>query len=347
MANRTLRAELESEGGEHPDALALIRLIRAAGGRLTPPRARNRLIRMAQVLHGLGQIQATHGECAAVLKVSINSLKRAFRAIPSLDQLYQQGVAEGKGNVKRAIYRKALGDWTDHKVTARGDVVAYPGAPDTFAAIWWTKNILGWADRSILETLAPGGDISQIGDRDLARLAVIAFKVLGIAEGDPRLKGLKLPQVEALTGGKVEIGHVDTPDRPGVKVGRSPQGGGNLTPMLPILPPASTSSPSFQPISDTPVTVASLQQPSSQSRSAIKSYLASGSNSPPVDSQANGSTSLSNTGPSKEASKISKPRAKRKSRLKEKPAAPAYSGCPRCRQHGQHLPGCLNDWRSG
>ncbi len=59
-------------------------------------------------LYGLGKIQATMKEIAAVIGCSYDTVMRRFRDEPELKEFYEAGVAEGKISLRRLQFNSAL-----------------------------------------------------------------------------------------------------------------------------------------------------------------------------------------------------------------------------------------------
>lgn len=58
----------------------------------------------AALLAGLGQIQATWVECAAVLGVNEETLRRMFHRSPSIKEAYERGKEIGKTSLRRNLF---------------------------------------------------------------------------------------------------------------------------------------------------------------------------------------------------------------------------------------------------
>ena len=60
-----------------------------------------------KVIRGLGEIQATTRECAAVMGVSHQTLIATFQRLPELARAYEAGKEEGKVSLRRTQFRLA------------------------------------------------------------------------------------------------------------------------------------------------------------------------------------------------------------------------------------------------
>jgi hypothetical protein len=83
----------------------------------------------------LGKIQSTHSELAAVLGVSIETVKRRLKEDPEFCAAYEKGLENGKSSLRRIQWKSALGG-------------------NTTMQIWLGKQYLGQQDRQMTEVLS-------------------------------------------------------------------------------------------------------------------------------------------------------------------------------------------------
>ena len=119
---------------------------------------------LIEQLRGLGGIQATVEECAAVLRVSVRTLQNFFVENPDAKDAHEDGKENGKASLRRAQFTLALN-----------------GNPTML--IWMGKQIL--EQREPVQKIETGkpGDFDQMPDDELA--AAIAEQTRELAELDP------------------------------------------------------------------------------------------------------------------------------------------------------------------
>jgi len=96
------------------------------------PGGRPRLTFDLRQVEDLGKIQSTHSELAAVLGVSIETVKRRLKGDPEFCAAYEKGLENGKSSLRRIQWKAALG----------GNVVMQ---------IWLGKQYLGQRDQQAVE----------------------------------------------------------------------------------------------------------------------------------------------------------------------------------------------------
>ena len=118
-------------------------------------------------LEKLATLQCTEEEMAAFLGVSTRTLQRRLK-IPKFGDPVQRSRAKGKVSVRRSLF----------KLANEGNVAA---------AIFLSKNLLGYRDVVNNEHSGPGGgsiqiasrpDLSNLSDEELKQLRAIAGKAL-------------------------------------------------------------------------------------------------------------------------------------------------------------------------
>jgi len=73
------------------------------------PGGRPRLTFDLRQVEDLGKIQSTHSELAAVLGVSIETVKRRLKGDPEFCAAYEKGLENGKSSLRRIQWKAALG----------------------------------------------------------------------------------------------------------------------------------------------------------------------------------------------------------------------------------------------
>jgi hypothetical protein len=86
----------------------------------------------------LGKIQSTHSELAAVLDVSIETVKRRLKDDPEFCAAYEKGLENGKSSLRRIQWKSALGG-------------------NTTMQIWLGKQYLGQRDMHATELTGAQG----------------------------------------------------------------------------------------------------------------------------------------------------------------------------------------------
>lgn len=119
----------------------------------------------ASNLRRLCRINVTIAEAAAFFDVTEEAFEIRLRREPELREAWERGRADGTLSLRRAMMRSAVG--------------TKDRAPNVTAQIWVSKNVLGWADRSILETVAPSGNLGTLSDAEIVRLGMAALRALG------------------------------------------------------------------------------------------------------------------------------------------------------------------------
>ena len=99
------------------------------------PGGRPRLTFDLRLVEDLGKIQSTHSELAAVLGVSIETVKRRLKEDPEFCAAYEKGLENGKSSLRRIQWKSALGG-------------------NTTMQIWLGKQYLGQQDRQMTEVLS-------------------------------------------------------------------------------------------------------------------------------------------------------------------------------------------------
>ena len=99
------------------------------------PGGRPRLTFDLRLVEDLGKIQSTHSELAAVLNVSIETVKRRLRDDPEFCAAYEKGLENGKSSLRRIQWKNALGG-------------------NTTMHIWLGKQYLGQQDRQMTEVVS-------------------------------------------------------------------------------------------------------------------------------------------------------------------------------------------------
>jgi hypothetical protein len=112
-------------------------------------------------------MQCTDAEVAAFLGVSTRTIERR-RQNPQFNEMAERAKAKGRISVRRSLFRLA----------AAGNIAA---------AIFLSKNLLGYRDVVSTEHSGPGGgpiqiagrpDLSQLSDDEIQQLRLIADKTL-------------------------------------------------------------------------------------------------------------------------------------------------------------------------
>ena len=118
-------------------------------------------------LEKLATLQCTEEEIAAYLGISARTLQRRLR-VAKFGDIVERARAKGRVSVRRNLFRLASG----------GNVAA---------AIFLSKNLLGYRDVVNTEHTGPAGgpiqiasrpDLSQLSDEELKQLRAIADKTL-------------------------------------------------------------------------------------------------------------------------------------------------------------------------
>ena len=123
-------------------------------------------------LRGLGGIQATVEECAAVLKVSLRTLQNFFTDHPEAKEAHEAGKENGKASLRRAQFSLALNG-------------------NATMQIWLGKQMLGQREPVTQIEAGRPGDFSLLSDQELNTLiAEQAQEVLAI-EHDQAPKGAR------------------------------------------------------------------------------------------------------------------------------------------------------------
>jgi len=99
------------------------------------PGGRPRLTFDLRLVEDLGKIQSTQSELAAVLDVSIETVKRRLKDDPEFCAAYEKGLENGKSSLRRIQWKSALGG-------------------NTTMQIWLGKQYLGQQDRQMTEVLS-------------------------------------------------------------------------------------------------------------------------------------------------------------------------------------------------
>ena len=87
-----------------------------------------------RLVEDLGKIQSTHSELAAVLNVSIETVKRRLKEDSEFCAAYEKGLEHGKSSLRRIQWKNAL-------------------SGNTTMQIWLGKQYLGQQDRRMTEVL--------------------------------------------------------------------------------------------------------------------------------------------------------------------------------------------------
>ena len=87
------------------------------------------------MVEDLGKIQSTHSELAAVLNVSIETVKRRLKEDEEFRASYEKGLEHGKSSLRRIQWKNALGG-------------------NTTMQIWLGKQYLGQQDRQMTEVVS-------------------------------------------------------------------------------------------------------------------------------------------------------------------------------------------------
>jgi hypothetical protein len=80
------------------------------------PGGRPRLEFDLRLVEDLGKIQSTHSELAAVLSVSIETVKRRLKEDPEFCAAYEKGLEHGKSSLRRIQWKAALGGNTTMQI---------------------------------------------------------------------------------------------------------------------------------------------------------------------------------------------------------------------------------------
>ena len=80
------------------------------------PGGRPRLEFDLRLVEDLGKIQSTHSELAAVLNVSIETVKRRLKEDPEFCAAYEKGLENGKSSLRRIQWKAALGGNTTMQI---------------------------------------------------------------------------------------------------------------------------------------------------------------------------------------------------------------------------------------
>ena len=135
------------------------RMARVPKPRVAKPRV---LIEVDMDLLGrLASIQCTQAECAAVLGVSLDTIKNRIKKATGAgyEDFYQRHADEGKVSLRRAQFKAALGA---SAVAATGDRPATKAvAPNIIMQIWLGKQVLNQKDRQET-TGADGGPVEMM-----------------------------------------------------------------------------------------------------------------------------------------------------------------------------------------
>ena len=99
------------------------------------PGGRPRIVFDLGLVEDLGKIQSTHSELAAVLGVSIETVKRRLKDDPEFCAAYEKGLENGKSSLRRIQWKSALGG-------------------NTTMQIWLGKQYLGQQDRQTTEVVS-------------------------------------------------------------------------------------------------------------------------------------------------------------------------------------------------
>ena len=99
------------------------------------PGGRPRLTFDLRLVEDLGKIQSTHSELAAVLGVSIETVKRRLKDDLEFCAAYEKGLENGKSSLRRIQWKNAL-------------------SGNTTMQIWLGKQYLGQQDRHMTEVLS-------------------------------------------------------------------------------------------------------------------------------------------------------------------------------------------------
>lgn len=134
--------------------------------------------RLIATMKEWAEVNCTLAELAAVARMSEARVVQIIQLDPEARKLWEERRAHGILSVRRAMMRKATGDYQKEVVTAKGDVVSIKGEPSDVAAIWLSKNLMGWSDRSKLDVI---GDLQQLPEQTLLHLAAAAFQAIGQA----------------------------------------------------------------------------------------------------------------------------------------------------------------------
>jgi hypothetical protein len=102
------------------------------------PGGRPRLQFDLRQVEDLGRIQSTHAELAAVLGVSLDTVKRRLKDDPEFCTAYEKGLEHGKSSLRRIQWKGALGG-------------------NTTMQIWLGKQYLEQSDRRSFEHTGKGG----------------------------------------------------------------------------------------------------------------------------------------------------------------------------------------------
>ena len=110
-------------------------------------------------LKGLGAIQATIRECAAVLGIASRTMDDVLKRSPEAREIYEDGKAEGRASLRRLQFRLA----------EQGSAAM---------AIFLGKNLLGQADRQDHTLAAPdGGPVKH----EVSALDHLESRISGVA----------------------------------------------------------------------------------------------------------------------------------------------------------------------
>ena len=93
---------------------------------------RPRVVFDLRPVEGLGKIQSTHRELAAVLGVSVDTVERRLQDDPEFRGAYERGLENGKSSLRRIQWKAALGG-------------------NTTMQIWLGRQYLGQRDQQVIE----------------------------------------------------------------------------------------------------------------------------------------------------------------------------------------------------
>lgn len=124
-----------------------------------------------QYLQGLGSIQATKPEVAAVMGVTLVTLRKFFKDNPQALEAYEGGMGIGKMSLRRR-------QWKTSEKSAQ-------------MQIWLGKQWLGQSDRAKHEHTGRDGapiemiDLSKLTDQELEAYERLTLRLADVSAGDP------------------------------------------------------------------------------------------------------------------------------------------------------------------
>ena len=144
------------------------------------PGGRPRIEFDLRLVEDLGKIQSTHSELAAVLGVSIETVKRRLKDDPEFCAVYEKGLENGKSSLRRIQWKAAL-------------------AGNTTMQIWLGKQYLGQRDMHSTELtgaegtpLIPAHIVTGMDDATRTLLRDLRRRL-------PRVTSVEMPALAALS----------------------------------------------------------------------------------------------------------------------------------------------------